>query len=83
MNAVTNDLDNTSTPASDDWQAEIFGAIPPPASAHAAWTNNCCDEIDMCTDLAVLNAIAPAQPSMGIAIMQGLRAIVTTTRSAF
>eukprot|EP00965_Chrysotila_dentata_P175392 5789219-Pleurochrysis_carterae.AAC.1 len=28
-------------------------------------------------------AITPAQPSLGIAIMQGLRVVVTATRSAF
>eukprot|EP00965_Chrysotila_dentata_P125924 4161913-Pleurochrysis_carterae.AAC.2 len=49
MNAVTTDLDNTSTPASDDWQADLFGVIPPSLSAHAAWTDDC-DDIDMCID---------------------------------
>eukprot|EP00965_Chrysotila_dentata_P022652 750124-Pleurochrysis_carterae.AAC.1 len=34
INAVTTDV-NTSTPALDDWQADLFGVIPPPASAHA------------------------------------------------
>eukprot|EP00965_Chrysotila_dentata_P169804 5604724-Pleurochrysis_carterae.AAC.1 len=39
MNAVTIDVDNTSTPASDDWQLDLFGFISPPvSSAHAAWT---------------------------------------------
>eukprot|EP00965_Chrysotila_dentata_P183128 6047417-Pleurochrysis_carterae.AAC.1 len=37
----------------------------------------------MCTDPAVLKAIAPAQPSLDIAIMQGLCAVITATRSAF
>eukprot|EP00965_Chrysotila_dentata_P058548 1942442-Pleurochrysis_carterae.AAC.1 len=37
----------------------------------------------MWTDPTVLKAIAPAQPSLDIAIMQGLRAVVTATRSAF
>eukprot|EP00965_Chrysotila_dentata_P131440 4344957-Pleurochrysis_carterae.AAC.1 len=63
--------------------ADLFGVIPPPASANAAWTDNCCNEIDMCPDLAVLNASTPAQPSLGIAILQGLRAVVSATRSAF
>eukprot|EP00965_Chrysotila_dentata_P180298 5952572-Pleurochrysis_carterae.AAC.1 len=45
MNAVTTDVNNTSTPALYDWQADLFGAIPPPASAHAAWTDDC-DDID-------------------------------------
>eukprot|EP00965_Chrysotila_dentata_P064676 2144602-Pleurochrysis_carterae.AAC.1 len=49
MNAVTTDVDSTPRPASDDWQAALFGVIPPPASAVAAWTDDCCD-IDMCTD---------------------------------
>eukprot|EP00965_Chrysotila_dentata_P060303 1998896-Pleurochrysis_carterae.AAC.1 len=35
MNAVITDVDNTPTPALDDWQADFFGVIPPPASAHA------------------------------------------------
>eukprot|EP00965_Chrysotila_dentata_P006045 198152-Pleurochrysis_carterae.AAC.1 len=74
MNAVTTDVDSTPTPASDDWQADLFGVIPPPASAHAAWTIDCCDEIDMCTNPTMLKVIAPAQPSLGIAIMHGLRA---------
>eukprot|EP00965_Chrysotila_dentata_P089954 2969289-Pleurochrysis_carterae.AAC.2 len=44
MNAVTTDFDNTPTPASDDSQADLlFGAIPPPASAQAEWTDKCCD----------------------------------------
>eukprot|EP00965_Chrysotila_dentata_P117730 3890223-Pleurochrysis_carterae.AAC.1 len=50
MNAVITDVDYTPTPSSDDWQADLFGIIPPPASAHAAWTHSCCGEIDMCTD---------------------------------
>eukprot|EP00965_Chrysotila_dentata_P039556 1314801-Pleurochrysis_carterae.AAC.1 len=70
MNAVATDVDSISTPSSVDWQADLFGVIPAPASAHAAWTDNC-DEIDMCNDPAVVKAIAPAQPSLGIAIMQG------------
>eukprot|EP00965_Chrysotila_dentata_P088827 2933183-Pleurochrysis_carterae.AAC.1 len=74
MNAVTTDVENTPTPVSDDWQVDLFGVIPPPASAHAAWTDDCCDEIDMGTDPTVLKAIGPAQPSLGIAIMHGLRA---------
>eukprot|EP00965_Chrysotila_dentata_P184552 6092374-Pleurochrysis_carterae.AAC.1 len=40
MNAVTTDVDNTPTHSSD-----LFGIIPPPASAHAAWTDDC-DDID-------------------------------------
>eukprot|EP00965_Chrysotila_dentata_P162795 5376188-Pleurochrysis_carterae.AAC.1 len=35
MNAVTTDVNSISTPASDYWQADLFGVIPPPASAHA------------------------------------------------
>eukprot|EP00965_Chrysotila_dentata_P123547 4084287-Pleurochrysis_carterae.AAC.1 len=30
MNAVTTGVSNTSTPALDDWQADLFGVIPPP-----------------------------------------------------
>eukprot|EP00965_Chrysotila_dentata_P017452 580029-Pleurochrysis_carterae.AAC.1 len=45
MNAVTADVDNTHAPSSDDWQADLLGDIPPPASAHAAWTDDC-DDID-------------------------------------
>eukprot|EP00965_Chrysotila_dentata_P130917 4328182-Pleurochrysis_carterae.AAC.1 len=45
MNAVTTDVDNTPTSSSDDWQADFFGVIPPPASAHAAWTDDI-DDID-------------------------------------
>eukprot|EP00965_Chrysotila_dentata_P025465 846837-Pleurochrysis_carterae.AAC.1 len=76
MNAVTTDVDSTLTPASDDWQADLFGVISPPASAH-------CDEIDICTDPTVLKAIAPAQASLGIAIIQGIRSVITATRSKF
>eukprot|EP00965_Chrysotila_dentata_P107583 3554442-Pleurochrysis_carterae.AAC.3 len=36
MNAVTTDIGSTSTPASDNWQADLFGVIPPPVSARAA-----------------------------------------------
>eukprot|EP00965_Chrysotila_dentata_P047877 1588150-Pleurochrysis_carterae.AAC.1 len=61
MNSVTTDVDNTPTPSTDDWQADLFGVIPSPASAHAAWTDDCSDDIDMCTDPTVLKAIAPAQ----------------------
>eukprot|EP00965_Chrysotila_dentata_P134606 4452397-Pleurochrysis_carterae.AAC.1 len=46
INAVTTDVDSISTPSFDDWQADLFGVIPHPASAHAAWTDDCCDEID-------------------------------------
>eukprot|EP00965_Chrysotila_dentata_P026566 880301-Pleurochrysis_carterae.AAC.1 len=35
MKAATTDVDSISTTASDDWQADLFGVIPPPASAHA------------------------------------------------
>eukprot|EP00965_Chrysotila_dentata_P158416 5232475-Pleurochrysis_carterae.AAC.3 len=49
INTIATDVDNTSTPASDDWQANLFGVIPLPVSAHAAWTDGC-DEVDMCTD---------------------------------
>eukprot|EP00965_Chrysotila_dentata_P181368 5986092-Pleurochrysis_carterae.AAC.1 len=65
MNAVTTDVNNTSTPVLDDWQADLFGVIPSPVSAHAAWTDDC-DEIDMCTEPTVRSAIACAQPSLGI-----------------
>eukprot|EP00965_Chrysotila_dentata_P161323 5327421-Pleurochrysis_carterae.AAC.1 len=66
MNAVTTDVNNTSIPALDDWQADLFGVIPTPVSAHAAaWTDDC-DEIDMCTEPTVRSAIACAQPSLGI-----------------
>eukprot|EP00965_Chrysotila_dentata_P149211 4927747-Pleurochrysis_carterae.AAC.1 len=37
----------------------------------------------MCNDPAVVKAIALAQPSLGIAIMQGLHAVIPATRSAF
>eukprot|EP00965_Chrysotila_dentata_P184692 6096500-Pleurochrysis_carterae.AAC.1 len=74
VNAATTDVNNISTPALDDWQADLFGVIPPSASAHAAWTDDCYDEIDKGTSPIVLERIAPAQPSLGIAIMQGLRA---------
>eukprot|EP00965_Chrysotila_dentata_P110761 3659737-Pleurochrysis_carterae.AAC.1 len=47
MNAVTTDLDNTPTPPSDYWQADLLGVIPPTLSAHAAWTNDC-DHVDVC-----------------------------------
>eukprot|EP00965_Chrysotila_dentata_P096894 3202174-Pleurochrysis_carterae.AAC.1 len=57
MNALTTDVDSIPTPASDDLQADLFGVIPPPASAHAVWTDPC-DEIDMCTDPTVHSAIA-------------------------
>eukprot|EP00965_Chrysotila_dentata_P064390 2133669-Pleurochrysis_carterae.AAC.2 len=80
MNAVTTDLDNTPTSASDDWQVGLFGVIPPPASAHDAWTDDC-DDIDMCIDPTMRSAIS--SPSLGIIIMQGMRAIITATRSAF
>eukprot|EP00965_Chrysotila_dentata_P000472 15717-Pleurochrysis_carterae.AAC.1 len=80
MNTVATDVDNTPAPSSDDWQADLFGVIPPPASAHAAWSDDCCDEINMRTDPTVLQPIAPAQPSLGIAIMPGLRAVITATR---
>eukprot|EP00965_Chrysotila_dentata_P110550 3652618-Pleurochrysis_carterae.AAC.1 len=82
MNAVTTDLDNTPTPASDDWQADLIGVISPPASAHAAWTDDC-DDIDMSIDPTVRSAISSAQLSLGIIIMQSIRAIITATRSAF
>eukprot|EP00965_Chrysotila_dentata_P095462 3155212-Pleurochrysis_carterae.AAC.1 len=36
----------------------------------------------MGTDPTVLKGIAPAQSSLGIAIMHGLRAVITVTRSA-
>eukprot|EP00965_Chrysotila_dentata_P036065 1200365-Pleurochrysis_carterae.AAC.2 len=36
MNAATTDVNNTSNPTLDDWQADLFGGIPPPVSAHAA-----------------------------------------------
>eukprot|EP00965_Chrysotila_dentata_P199680 6179534-Pleurochrysis_carterae.AAC.1 len=36
MNAVTTDVDNNPSPASDDWQADLSRVIPPPASRHAA-----------------------------------------------
>eukprot|EP00965_Chrysotila_dentata_P148887 4916751-Pleurochrysis_carterae.AAC.1 len=53
MNAVTTDVNNTSSyPALDDWQADLFGVISPPVSAHAAWADDC-DEIDMCTEPTV------------------------------
>eukprot|EP00965_Chrysotila_dentata_P095536 3157596-Pleurochrysis_carterae.AAC.1 len=77
MNAVTTDLDNTPTPASDDWHADLFAVIPPPASAHAAWTDDC-DEIDMCTESTLRSAIASAQPSLGITAMQGICAVIIT-----
>eukprot|EP00965_Chrysotila_dentata_P250225 6209328-Pleurochrysis_carterae.AAC.1 len=84
MNAVTTDVDNTPTPPSDDWHADLPGVIPPPASAHAAWTDDDCrDEIDMCTDPTVLKAIACAYLSLGIMVMQGIRADITATRLAF
>eukprot|EP00965_Chrysotila_dentata_P009848 321359-Pleurochrysis_carterae.AAC.4 len=48
--------------------ADLFGIIPRPANAHAAWTddccdeaawtNDCCDETNMCTDPTVLKEIA-------------------------
>eukprot|EP00965_Chrysotila_dentata_P118114 3903849-Pleurochrysis_carterae.AAC.1 len=60
MNAVTPDLDNIPTPASDDWQGYLFGVIPPPSSAHAAWTDDC-DNIDMSIDPTVRSAISSAQ----------------------
>eukprot|EP00965_Chrysotila_dentata_P185163 6112393-Pleurochrysis_carterae.AAC.2 len=37
----------------------------------------------MCTDPTVLKAIAPAKPLLGIAIMEGLRAVITATWPAF
>eukprot|EP00965_Chrysotila_dentata_P181302 5984501-Pleurochrysis_carterae.AAC.1 len=62
MNAVTTDVNNTSTPALIDWQADL------------------CDKIDKGTYPTVLKPIAPTQPLLGIAIMQGLRAVITATR---
>eukprot|EP00965_Chrysotila_dentata_P225240 6194639-Pleurochrysis_carterae.AAC.2 len=59
-NAVSTDVDNVCAPPSDDWQADLFGVIPPPEGAHAAWTDDC-DEIDMCTDPTVRGAIACAR----------------------
>eukprot|EP00965_Chrysotila_dentata_P047642 1579868-Pleurochrysis_carterae.AAC.1 len=82
MNAVITDLDNTPTPVSNDWQADLFGVIPPPASAHAAWTDDC-DDIDVSIDPTVRCAISSAQPSLGSIIMRSIRAIITATRSAY
>eukprot|EP00965_Chrysotila_dentata_P185162 6112393-Pleurochrysis_carterae.AAC.1 len=39
--AVSTDVDNISASSSYDWQADFFGVIPPTASAHAAWTDDC------------------------------------------
>eukprot|EP00965_Chrysotila_dentata_P088554 2924507-Pleurochrysis_carterae.AAC.1 len=60
MNAVTTDLDNTLTPVSNDWQADLFGVISPPASAHAAWTDDC-NDVDVSIDPTVHCAISSAQ----------------------
>eukprot|EP00965_Chrysotila_dentata_P256405 6212527-Pleurochrysis_carterae.AAC.3 len=83
MNAVATDVNSTSTPALEDWQADLFGVIPPPVSAHAAWTDDCCDEMDMGTEPTERSAIAGAQLSLGITVMQGIRAAITATQSVF
>eukprot|EP00965_Chrysotila_dentata_P032428 1081237-Pleurochrysis_carterae.AAC.1 len=35
MSAVSTDAGSACAPSSDDWQADLFGVIPPPAGAHA------------------------------------------------
>eukprot|EP00965_Chrysotila_dentata_P122478 4047835-Pleurochrysis_carterae.AAC.1 len=68
------------TPSTDDWGADFFGVILPPASAHATWAADD-DEIDTCTDPTVRNTIASTALSTCAVIMHGIRAFATTTRS--
>eukprot|EP00965_Chrysotila_dentata_P107396 3548336-Pleurochrysis_carterae.AAC.1 len=65
MNAVT-DVNNTTTPALDDWQADLFGVTLPPASAHAAWTSPTAAVTRSTCAPTVLKAIAPARPSVSM-----------------
>eukprot|EP00965_Chrysotila_dentata_P052425 1739113-Pleurochrysis_carterae.AAC.1 len=60
------------TPSTDDWDADFFGVISPPASAHATWAADDDEMIDMCTDPTVHNTIAPTAFSTCAALMHGL-----------